>query len=153
MLLHRWSAAISILLSSFGSVSAQSTSQDSPEPLIRRLDRTEAEGLLHRDSTALRKIWARDFTVNNPRNSITRGSEEVIALIRNGTIDYSSFVREIETILFHGKHSDRDGRRNHQAGEQSSLCWTNSAPPLYTLLDEAEWRMAFNGTTCERGMS
>jgi len=26
----------------------------------------------------------------------------VVALIRNGTIDYSSFVREIETILFHG---------------------------------------------------
>ena len=102
MLLHRWSAAISILLSSFGSVSAQSTSQDSPETLIRGLDRAEAEGLLHRDSTALRRIWARDFTVNNPRNSITRGSEEVIALIRNGTIDYSSFVREIETILFHG---------------------------------------------------
>jgi hypothetical protein len=25
----------------------------------------------------------------------------VVALIRNGTIDYSTFVREIETILFH----------------------------------------------------
>jgi hypothetical protein len=70
--------------------------------LIRRLDRAEAEGLRNRDSVALRRIWARDFTVNNPRNSITRGSEEVIALIRNGTIDYSSFNREIETILFHG---------------------------------------------------
>ena len=81
---------------------AQAASQDSLETLIRRLDRAEAEGLLNRDSAALRRIWARDFTVNNPRNSITRGSEEVIALIRNGTIDYSSFTREIETILFHG---------------------------------------------------
>ena len=25
-----------------------------------------------------------------------------MALIRNGTIDYTSFVREIETMLFHG---------------------------------------------------
>ena len=81
---------------------AQTASQDSLEMLIRRLDRAEAEGLLNRDSVALRRIWAPDFTVNNPRNSITRGSEEVIALIRNGTIDYSSFTREIETILFHG---------------------------------------------------
>lgn len=81
---------------------AQTASQDSVETLIRRLDRAEAEGLLNRDSVALRRIWAQDFTVNNPRNSITHGSEEVIALIRNGTIDYSSFTREIETILFHG---------------------------------------------------
>lgn len=81
---------------------AQAASRDSLETLIRRLDRAEAEGLLNRDSVALRRIWARDFTVNNPRNSITRGSEEVIALIRNGTIDYSSFNREIEAILFHG---------------------------------------------------
>jgi hypothetical protein len=41
-------------------------------------------------------------TVYNPRNSITRGSDAVIALIRNGIIDYSTFRREIEAILFHG---------------------------------------------------
>jgi hypothetical protein len=83
------------------SVSAQNPAQDSLERVIRRLDHAEAEGLLHRDSTALRRIWAADFTVNNPRNSVTRGSDEVVALIRNGIIDYSSFVREIEAILFH----------------------------------------------------
>lgn len=97
---HCWMAAISFYLISVSSAAAQSP-QDSIETLIRGLDRAEAEGLLNRDSTALRKIWADDFTVNNPRNSITRGSGEVVALIRNGTIDYSSFVREIETILFH----------------------------------------------------
>jgi hypothetical protein len=87
------------LLASFSTASAQRAS-DSLE--IRRLDQAEADGLLRRDSTVLRRIWAPEFTVNNPRNSITRGSEEVIGLIRNGTIDYSSFVREIEAILFHG---------------------------------------------------
>ena len=50
----------------------------------------------------LEKIWAEDFTVNNPRNSISVGRKSVVALIQNGVIDYSSFVREIETILFHG---------------------------------------------------
>lgn len=80
---------------------AEAKGPASIEALIRRLDAEEAQGLLHRDSTSLRRIWAKDFTVNNPRNGITYGAEEVVALIRNGTIDYSTFVREIETMLFH----------------------------------------------------
>ena len=93
-------AAFTIVI--WATLPAQSSGRDSLEALIRRLDRAEAQSLLHRDSTALRRLWARDFTVNNPRNSITRGSDEVVALIHNGTIDYSSFLRDIETILFHG---------------------------------------------------
>jgi len=99
---RRCALAIAVAFFVAGDASAQSSAQDSLEALIRRLDHAEAQGLLHRDSTALRKLWAHDFTVNNPRDSITRGSEAVVALIRNGTIDYSSFVRDIETILFHG---------------------------------------------------
>jgi len=96
-----FAVALVFLPIGIGLLSAQTPSLASLEAQIRRLDRAEAEGLLHRDSSALRKIWAPDFTVNNPRNSITRGSDEVVALIRNGTIDYSSFKREIESILFH----------------------------------------------------
>lgn len=99
---HCYGVAVSLMLVAICTASAQTHPQDSLEALIRRLDKAEAQGLLHRDSTALRKIWASDFTVNNPRNSITRGRDEVVALIRNGTIDYSTFVREIETILLHG---------------------------------------------------
>ena len=47
-------------------------------------------------------IGAEDFTVNNPRNTISHGRKEVLALIGNGIIDYSSFVREVETMLLHG---------------------------------------------------
>ena len=72
------------------------------EQEIRKLDAAEANGLLNKDVAVLEKIWAEDFTVNNPRNSISVGRKSVVALIRNGVIDYSSFVREIETILFHG---------------------------------------------------
>jgi len=87
-----------------GCASAQSTDQnDAVEREIRRLDGAEAGGLLHKDIALLEAIWAEDFTVNNPRNSISRGRDEVVALIRNGTIDYSSLVREIEAILFHGE--------------------------------------------------
>jgi ketosteroid isomerase-like protein len=70
---------------------------------IRRLDDAEAEGLLHKDIATLETLWAEDFTVNNPRNSISRGRNDVVALIRNGVIDYSSFARDIETMLFHGE--------------------------------------------------
>ena len=86
-----------------GLILAQSSGKsDALEQEIRKLDATEAEALLHKDVAALEKLWAEDFTVNNPRNSISKGRKEVIALIRNGLIDYSSFVREVETIVFHG---------------------------------------------------
>jgi len=100
-LTFRCGVAVSLLLLSTSTAFAQPHAQDSLEALIRRLDSAEAQALLHRDSTALRKLWAADFTVNNPRNGITQGSDGVVALIRNGTIDYATFEREIETILFH----------------------------------------------------
>lgn len=85
-----------------GLVLGQSAKQnDALEKEIRSLDRAEADGLLNKDVAVLEKLWAEDFTVNNPRNGITRGRKEVVALIRNGTINYSSFVREIQTMLFH----------------------------------------------------
>jgi ketosteroid isomerase-like protein len=99
---RRAALVVCLLIIAASGVSAQDVPRDSLEQLIRRLDEAEARGLLRRDSSALRRLWAPDFTVNNPRNSITRGAEEVVALIRNGTIDYSSFAREIEAILFHG---------------------------------------------------
>jgi hypothetical protein len=84
-------------------VLAQGTEQnDALEREIRRLDLAEANGLLLKDVAVLEKLWAEDFTVNNPRNGITKGRKEVVALIHSGVIDYSSFVREIETVLFHG---------------------------------------------------
>lgn len=75
---------------------------DAVEQEISRLDAAEAAGLLRKDVAALEKLWAEDFTVNNPRNGITDGREAVVALIRNGVIDYASFVRKVETMLFHG---------------------------------------------------
>ena len=72
------------------------------EQEIRKLDLTEADGLLRKDVAVLEKLWAEDFTVNNPRNGISNGRKEVLELIRTGIIDYSFFVRDIETMLFHG---------------------------------------------------
>lgn len=140
---HSFSLAILSAFLLVPAASGQTTSQDSVDVLIRRLDRAEAEGLLRRDSVALRRIWARDFTVNNPRNSITRGSDEVVALIRNGTIDYSSFIRDIETILFHGNTVIVMGsetitpvRKAPFAGQTMRRRFTH-----FWMLREGEWRL------------
>lgn len=86
-----------------GCASAQGADpNDAVEKEIRRLDGAEADALLHKDIAALEALWAEDFTVNNPRNTISRGRDAVVALIRNGSIDYSAFTREIEAVLFHG---------------------------------------------------
>jgi ketosteroid isomerase-like protein len=94
-------AAITIFAT--GSASGQSVKQnDTLEQEIRKVDLAEADAILRGDIAALKNLLAEDFTVNNPRNEIAKGREEVFALIRNGTINYSSFVREPEIVLFHG---------------------------------------------------
>jgi hypothetical protein len=50
----------------------------------------------------LEKLWAEDFTVNNPQNQISRGRKEVLDRVRSGLLGYSSFVREIESVGLYG---------------------------------------------------
>ncbi len=116
---------------------------DSVEAEIRRLDHAEAQALLQRDSTTLRRLWANDFTVNNPRGGITRGSNEVVALIRNGIIDYSAFDRQIEVILPHGASvivmgSERivPGRKAPLAGQRVLRRFTH-----FWMKRNGEWRL------------
>ena len=92
-----------VMLFVIGLVSGQSAKQNAAlEQEIRKLDMAEADAIQRNDFAALNKLLAEDFTVNSPRNEIVKGREEVFALIRNGIINYSSFVREPETMLFHG---------------------------------------------------
>lgn len=66
---------------------------------IRRLEQEEVDALLQNDMVAIEKLWAEDYTVNNPRNEVGRASE---GPIRAGIRAYSSFLREIEEVLIHG---------------------------------------------------
>ena len=86
-----------------GSASDQSVKRNNAlEQEIRKLDLAEADAIHRGDFAALNKLLAEDFTVNSPRNQIVNGREELYALIRNGITNYSSFVREPETVLIHG---------------------------------------------------
>jgi ketosteroid isomerase-like protein len=94
---------IVVFIFATGLVSGQSVKQNEAlEQEIRKLEAAEADAVLRSDLTALDKIWAEDFTVNNPGNRISKGRAEVVKQVRSGIIKYSSFVREIETIVFHG---------------------------------------------------
>jgi ketosteroid isomerase-like protein len=66
---------------------------------IRELEQEEVDALLRNDMAAIEKLWAKDYTVNNPRNEVGKASE---GPIRAGIRAYSSFLREIEAILIHG---------------------------------------------------
>jgi Domain of unknown function (DUF4440) len=66
---------------------------------IRDFEQEEVAALLRNDLAAVRAHWAEDYTVNNPFNRVVKASE---GPINAGTLTYSSFVREIESVQIHG---------------------------------------------------
>ncbi len=86
-----------------GSVLGQNAKQnDALEQTIRKLELAESDAVVRSDVAALEKLWAEDFTVNNPNNQVSRGRKEVVDRVRSGLLKYSSFVREIESVGFYG---------------------------------------------------
>jgi len=69
------------------------------EQEIRILEQTQVDALLRKDIAAMRRNWAADFVVNNPRNEVVEASKGRIA---SGARTYSSFIREVERVLIHG---------------------------------------------------
>ncbi len=91
-----------VICAVIGSAPGQTAKQDKAlEQQIRTLELEETNAVLRSDVTALEKMWAEDFTVNNPNNQISRGRKEVLDRVRSGLIKYSSFVREIEQVSFY----------------------------------------------------
>ncbi|MDQ3472157.1 MAG: nuclear transport factor 2 family protein [Acidobacteriota bacterium] len=85
------------------SVSGQKSKQNGTlEQSIRKLELAESDAVVRSDVAALEKLWAEDFTVNNPNNQVSKGSKEVVDRVRSGLLKYSSFVREIESVGFYG---------------------------------------------------
>jgi hypothetical protein len=66
---------------------------------IRLLEEREHKAMLNQDAATLQRIWAADFMVNAPFNRVTLSSKEVINLVKQGVIKYSSFTRDIEQVL------------------------------------------------------
>lgn len=92
--------AVFILVAS-GSILGQSEKKISPlEQEIRKLEQAQVDLLLRDDLAGMRSNWAKDYVVNNPFNEVVDASK---GPIQAGTLKYSSFTREIERVLIHGR--------------------------------------------------
>ncbi|NML36780.1 nuclear transport factor 2 family protein [Chitinophaga sp. G-6-1-13] len=67
------------------------------EKEIRRLEQQEVVAIQKADTTTLLQIWSKDFVVNNPYGQIVT-LPQILAFIREGKIDYTSFERIIERV-------------------------------------------------------
>lgn len=81
-------------------VFAQNTaSNEAIEKEIRKLEQDQVDYLLRDDVDAMQKNWDANCMVNNPFNKIVKISE---GPIRQGSLTYASFVRNVEQVLIHG---------------------------------------------------
>lgn len=67
---------------------------------IRKLDMDHAAAIFKGDAEALDNLMDDDVTVNHPTNRIVKEKKELLDLIRQGVIRYTSFERYPETYLF-----------------------------------------------------
>ena len=72
--------------------------QSSDELQIRQLEKYWTQLLDQGDTTALLKIWTKDYVVNNPNGKIVT-PKEIVALMKNGH-KFPSVERIIEKITF-----------------------------------------------------
>ena len=68
------------------------------EALIRQQEQAVVKAILENDTVSLKALWAPEFLVNNPRNTISPNRVAVLETQKAGMINYSRFEREIESI-------------------------------------------------------
>lgn len=67
---------------------------------VRALEQTVVTAILNADTNTLKRVWAPEFLVNNPRNDISGNRDSVLLVQKAGMIDYSRFERVIERMQF-----------------------------------------------------
>jgi ketosteroid isomerase-like protein len=73
--------------------------QNSDENTIRGLEEKEREAILNSDTAALYKLMHPKLVVHNPENTIVK-LEQIMARVKSGKINYTSFERSIENVSF-----------------------------------------------------
>ncbi|MDX1955788.1 MAG: nuclear transport factor 2 family protein [Chitinophagaceae bacterium] len=75
--------------------SAQSTDSEAE---IRKLEQTEVQAVLDKDTVTLKRLWDRDYVVNNPENAIVLARTNPLdrPVLRNQRI---SFTRVVEKVI------------------------------------------------------
>jgi hypothetical protein len=83
----------------FMSMAAVAQSRSELETTIQLLEQKTVNAILTSDTDLLKQLWAPEFMVNTPRNTLSENRYSVLALQRRGFINYSSFIRIIEKTL------------------------------------------------------
>ncbi len=77
------------------------SAQNNTETEIRKLEDTQREAFLKKDTVALYKLLSPDFVVNAPTNKVTT-LPVLKMLIRTGQVDMEAFERVTEKVTFTG---------------------------------------------------
>ena len=93
--------------------------QQNIETEIRKLEQTEVDAVVNKDTVALKKLWDNDYIVNNPDNKII--------LAKSNSVDRPvlqrqkvSFTRVVENILINGDIAISMGKENVVATDEAS---------------------------------
>lgn len=99
---------------------------------IRKLDLAHSEAIFNGDVSALDSLMDDNITVNHPTNRIVKEKKELLDLIQQGVIRYTSFERHPETFLFFkdmvvvmGKETVVPARAAPNAGKTMHRRYTN----------------------------
>jgi ketosteroid isomerase-like protein len=82
-------------------LSQEGNTRASLEARIRALDMRHAEAIFKGDAAALDELMDDEVTVNHPTNRIVNEKAELLKLIREGVIRYTTFERRPEQFLFY----------------------------------------------------
>jgi ketosteroid isomerase-like protein len=93
-----------VVMAVFAFVSLASSQYGKEDPVlkeaIRKLELAHASAILNGDAAALDSLMDDSVTVNHPTNRIIKEKKELLELIHEGVIRYTSFERFPEKFLF-----------------------------------------------------
>ena len=75
------------------------TNSSKAETEIRNLEESERNAMLKHDTVSMKKMWAKDFTVNAPFNRVLLNRQELMDMVNKGAIQFTSFSRNIEQVV------------------------------------------------------
>ncbi|MFN2433676.1 MAG: nuclear transport factor 2 family protein [Gemmatimonadota bacterium] len=145
--------AFLLLLGCATSNPSTETRQDvvAEEAAIRSLDEQERTAVLNRDASALERLWADSFTVNAPSGQVASGKSQVMALLRQGLIHYSTFDRQVEAVRIDGDVAIVMGRRDGPADRRGAAGGADGAAPVHEHLEGGRRDVAPDRAPCQRG--
>ena len=76
-------------------------SDNSAEQEVRRLNREEVEAFLHKDPSAMARLWSDDLVVTNPLNKFVT-KQQVLGMMQSGMLVITNYDRRIEYLRVYG---------------------------------------------------